>query len=90
MIHSSGYLVMDKYTYPKRRQTDFAYQPGRIVRSQNRITGRLRREDGEELLRTGRLDADTFFKTKAVPDLDGYTGFYLSGVGVEDRGQDAV
>ena len=32
MIHSSGYLVMDKYTYPKRRQTDFAYQPGRIVR----------------------------------------------------------
>ena len=90
MIHSSGYLVMDKYTYPKRRQTDFAYQPGRIVRSQNRIAGRLRREDGEELLRTGRLDADTFFKTKAVPDLDGYTGFYLSGVGVEDRGQDAV
>ncbi|MFA6948636.1 MAG: hypothetical protein WCQ72_06625, partial [Eubacteriales bacterium] len=43
------YLVYDKYTFPRRRQTDFTYDAGRETPSQNLITARTLRRTADSV-----------------------------------------
>lgn len=72
------YLVKNKYTYERRRQTDYREEPDRKEPSQNRITERMRMRKGERILEIAALGDGQNFKKSVSLDFSHSSGFMLN------------
>ncbi len=83
------YLVKNKYTYEKIRQTDYTYDPENWTLSQNHVEGRFIYESAEELytgvISTGACPVDISLSQAQItrfPDVSGFQISQKSGEGL--------
>ena len=76
------YLVKDKYTYEKIRQTDYSYRAGNWVMSQNHVDGRLIFDTAEPIctltLKTGSDPVEVLLTPEQGQRFSEVSGFMIS------------